>query len=201
MINKTSNSNINFTATRLYEVKVDKLLPNAAYKPVNAYFTKLSVNSAEDRKAVDNLAKAWNLSDYLKQIINAFKNDSDDIFCIETADKKPLHERIKAIMCNIDLSKYDEGNDMLASYLTADPKIQYKSQNIPREYKRVGEASVYGTIRLTKEKGLDRLLIKAENEKFFDKIGIKKTVFEDGEDFRYVPKEDFDYFLNKIENK
>ena len=196
MINSVTNNKINFTSTRLYKVKINKLMPDNTYMSVDAYFSQLKNNATND-KAIQKLAETWNWSDYLTSIVRSYKSNSHDTFCIETIGKEPLHQRIKAIMSRADLSQTNEGNDMLASYISAAPNVKYNPNNAKREFTDVGKASIYGTVRLTKDKNLNRLLIKSENDKFFDAIGITKSVYEDGEDFRFLAKEDFDEFLKK----
>lgn len=201
MINKFQDSKLSFSGKPLYNVKVNKLMSDGNYKLVDARFTQLSADSFEDTEALSELVVKWKDKEYISQIVDDFMARASDTFCIETVEDLPLVKRIKAVMSRVNLKDYGEGNDMLATHITADPDIAYRGSDVQRPFKGVGEVSMYGTARLTDEKELDRLLIYSTNDKFFDNIGITKEVYEDHDTYRVLPKKDMAGFLKNIEEK
>lgn len=191
MIQKVSN--ISFKSTPIYDVKIKKLNNNSDYENVNATFSKLDYNDKEDVEAVKNINKNWGF--YVNGIGIDFskKRECDSFYAIELKGDEPLKDRIVFVS---EISKNYFNSSNYINYLQSCPEIT--DNDIPK-YKGVGEVMLCGIAAETKKEERSALEAHAAfgSEKFYLKSGFFRDFFRKV----YLPKEYFDDFISKIEDK
>ena len=191
MISKLSN--ISFKSTPLYDVKVKKR-DGSFYLSTDAVFSRLNFDDEEDREALLKIKENWKDAKYCEKIVDNYMAGKNRFFyAIELKGEGELADRIVTLA---DVSKPFCKMSFL-QFLQS--KIPHGKKN---DIKGGGEAMLYGIVRETKKRNLDKVELCAneESSKFYRHIGFEKeSVFDPME--LIMPREKFDSFLSRVEKK
>lgn len=200
-----SKYNPSFTSMPLYELTAIKEDENGVKTKIPVHFSEISPKDIEDYRAMLGLRFEMRKNDVCGQYIcDSFISRPADIihyFVIETDEKDvPLKKRILSLAeVQISNSKKNLMHSMEISYLQSlhtNPSSKFKN------IKGGGELCLYGLARLAKEKNLDYVFLRSEQNGFYDhiKFGEKESLADNATYYR-IKNGSFDNFLRRVEQK
>lgn len=197
------NKSPSFTSTRLYRVKVEKLMRDGRYKKTHAYFSELSRTSDKDIEAMEIIRGTWGkTARYIEDICKSFfdKNSKDKIFCIELKGKSPLEKRILSLSdISTDLDFW-KNSYVYSNYIQA--KDPFVSGNILREYKGMGTLNAYGNIRYAKESEAKYFVFDSTNYGFHIKAKLLHMgISSPDTTCKFLYPREMEDFMQKVEGK
>lgn len=195
-----SNTQVNFGATKLDNIKLRQKVSDGTYKLVKANFYELDTKSAEDWGIMGKLCNLWkNCTTYVKDIADDFFDcdPNSRFFMNEIVDEKKGN-KVTSLM-QLSNSKTKPSKELHIYYLQASPDIANLKSSSP--IKGSGELSLYEAVKIAKKDKCKKVVLCSTNDSFYDAMGFKKK--KKGTFFTTyaLTKKHFKDFLKKVEQK
>ena len=199
-------SKINFGATPLFDVKLKKRINNS-YQTVDARISELNPHDEADQKIMEELSEKWNVDDNPFSIMGVIRQNFQNIsqaknklaelkyYVTEIANKgeKTSSENITSV---IEMTNPAFNSDMIyVNSLQTNPSIV--KEYIP-SVKGAGELAMYAAAKIAKIFSADFIQADSCADGFYQNIGMKQ---HDDDSIFVLEKQDYDYFLKRIEDK
>lgn len=196
MISKISN--ISFTSTPIYDVKVKKR-EGESYKNIDAVFSRLNSCDKNDIKAMNRMGRKWWRSDYIKSLKKHFSTGElsyfSTFYALELKGKGALDKRIISL-CEVRKS-HATYPGCCVDILQTSPEISKRKKP---KYKGAGEVTLYGVIREAKEnhtKQID-LISTDKSSGFYKHIGFEPDEYSI--DYS-LPYSKYEKYISRVERK
>lgn len=193
-----------FKSIPIYNINVKKLDQAGKYILEPATFSKLNLENAEDRLAVMDINIRWIDTLFGTSVCEDFFKNKDllnhEFYAVEL--KNNLKKLSEKIMCLISTKCNYQDNKKIyrIPFVQVSPDTTELNKKV---IKGAGELSMYGVVKVAKEKAADAIEIFSTDNGFYKKIGGFQTLQTYGDEASdlYMDKSQFNKFLSKIENK
>src|SRR5574344_246526 len=195
------NTDLAFKAHLIENIKLKSRKSNGTYKLVRATFSELSPNDDKDKALIEQLAKNWQESKYIKSIQTFFTNTTGDSKFYITKIKRLFNKSLDNITCIMQTSnpKDKEDKKLYVAFLQSSPEIVNKKNASP--IKGSGEISMYEAVKFAKENKMSKIELMSTNNSFYKKLNMKEEgTFFDITEFT-LDNIKFDDFMSKIKQK
>jgi len=200
-----SKYNPSFTSIPLYELTTIKEDENGIKTKIPVRFSEMSPKDIDDYRAMLGLRFEMRKNDVCGQYIcESFISKPANIihyFVIETEEKDvPLKKRILSLAeVQISDSPKNLTHSMEINYLQS---LHANSSSKFKNTKGGGELCLYGLVKLAKEKNLDYIFLRSEQNGFYDHIKFgEKEGSSDNSTYYRIKNSSFDSFLKRVEEK